>query len=240
MAVRIERPADGWSLPAARQRPRAATRVPLGALGAIVAGMLAFLLVLVGTGDRRKTVAVAVAAHDIAPGQLVTPADVRRVALPADSPLLGSLVAGSPPEAGLVATHRIAEGEPLGRSSLVAPAAGGGLRAMSLAVPVERAVGGDLSAGDRVDVVDSSVDPASYVARDLEVLAVSISNGALGSATPNAVTVAVDDAGALALAGAVARGKVDLVRSTGATHRTEQPASAVSTSTTRQARTARP
>lgn len=218
MAVRAERPADGWSLPAARPRARTAARVPLGALGAVVAGLLAFLLILVGTGDRRKSVYVAVAAHEIVPGQRVTRSDFRRVAIPADSPLLDTLVGvGVDPADGLVASHRIAEGAPIAKADLVGPASSNGLRAMSLPVPAERAVGGDLNVGDRVDVIDSSADPATYVATDLEVLAVSANAaGALGSAGPNHVTVAVDSNGALALAGALARGKVDLVRSTGA------------------------
>jgi len=192
--------------------------VPLGALGAVVAGLLAFLLILVGTGDRRKSVYVAVAAHEIAPGQHVTGGDLRRVAIPADSPLLGALIGvGVNPADGLVASHRIAAGAPIAKADIVGSAASNGLRAMSLAVPAERAVGGALNVGDRVDVIDSSADPAVYVATDLEVLAVSSTvGGALGSAGPNHVTVGVDSNGALALAGALARGKVDLVRSTGA------------------------
>lgn len=219
LAVRAERPADGWSLPAARPRARTAARVPLGALGAVIAGLLAFLLILVGTGDRRKSVYVAMAARDIPAGQVVTPADLRRVALPADSPLVASLVGiGVNPSDGLVASHPIAQGAPIAKTDLVASAARAGLRAMSLPVPAERAVGGDLKVGDRVDVIDSSSDPATYVAAGLEVLSVSSTiSGTLGSAGPNHVTVAVDANNALALAGGLARGKVDVIRSTGAT-----------------------
>lgn len=218
MAARAEVQAGGWSVPPARPRPRAAARVPIGALGAVVAGILAFVLMVVGTAGSRRTVDIAVAAHDIQPGQPVTSADLRRVAVPADSPLVNALVgADIPGSAGLVAGHRITAGAPIAKGDLLGAAGSSGRRSMSVPVPVERANGGELSPGDRIDVIDTSGGQPNYVANDLEVLTVvDASSGGLSARAVFSVSVSVDAEQALAVAGALAGGKVDLVRSTGA------------------------
>jgi Flp pilus assembly protein CpaB len=166
----------------------------------------------------RRTVLIAVAGHDIQPGQQVTSADLRRVAVPADSPLLNALAGadtvGLP---GLIAAHRITAGAPIAKGDLLGAAGGIGRRSMSVPVPIERANGGDLSPGDRIDVIDTSGGQPSYVANDLEVLTVVDSNtGGLTDRAAFSVSVSVDADQALAVAGALAGGKVDLVRSTGA------------------------
>lgn len=218
MAARAEAQAGGWSLPPARPRPRAAARVPIGALGAVVAGILAFVLIVVGTAGSRRTVLIAVAAHDIEPGQPVTGADLRSVAVPADSPLRAALIgADIDASSGLVAGHRINAGAPIAKGDLLGAAASAGRRSMSVPVPVERANGGELNPGDRVDIIDTSGGQPNYVANGLEVLSIVDANaGGLNARTAFSVSVSVDAEEALAVAGAIAGGKVDLVRSTGA------------------------
>jgi Flp pilus assembly protein CpaB len=190
---------------------------------ALVAFVVAFVLIFAALRDRRETVLVAVARNPIPAATRVTNGMVRSVELPADSPLLAGMVELDDLSGGeWVTTRPVAEGEPLTDQALAGDLPEGGLRAMSLPVPREHAAGGDLSAGDRVDVLGvvgaDAGDEVDYVATDIEVLAVGAEHsGAVGSRPSEfAVTVAVDGTQARRLARALAAGSVEVVRSTGA------------------------
>ncbi len=187
----------------------------------VASAMLAFVLVAVVLGDRDETVVVAVARADMAPGDVVTAADVRWSELPASSPLARQFVARADlAGTAWVAAGPVAAGQPLRRSDLVPPAAADGLRSLSIPVAKEHAVGGALRAGDRVDVIDVTDTGASYAAAGLSVAKVAgtASAGGItaGSGRDYFVVVRVDAEQALALARAMADGKVEVVRSTGA------------------------
>jgi Flp pilus assembly protein CpaB len=191
---------------------------------ALVAGSVTFVLIFASVRDRRETVLVAVAREPIPPATRVTTGMVRGVELPTDSPVLDGMVeiddlSGTE----WVTTRPVADGEPLTDQALAGDIPTNGLRAMSLPVPREHAAGGDLRAGDRVDVLgvvagDSSGTGVDYVATGVEVLAVAdAQSGAVGSRpTEFSITVAVDGAQARLLARALAAGSVEVVRSTGA------------------------
>ena len=203
-------------VPAPPRRP-VTTRVPPSLALAVVAAVLAALFYLRATGGP-EGVLVAVAARDIVAGEAVGTGDFRFSEVAASPRVLATLVrrkdlAGL---GGAIATRGIVEGSPLLRADLVARAAGGGQRAMSLPVEREHAVGGALRPGDRVDVIDGA--EGSYVVTNAEVLAVpNLSSDTLSGTTGNyAITIAVDAQGALRLAAAIAGGKVEVVRSTGA------------------------
>jgi Flp pilus assembly protein CpaB len=92
-----------------------------------------------------------------------------------------------------------------------------------MSLPIDRvdAVGGDLAAGDRVDIISVSGGSASYIAVDLEVIATQNSDGRTGALSSSAlstyyVTVSIDDQAALAVALAMDVGEVAVLRSTGA------------------------
>ena len=182
--------------------------------------MVAFVFIFAALRDRRETVMVVVAREPIPAATRVTTAMVREVELPADSPVLSSLVELDDLSAQeWVTTRPVAEGEPLTVQTLAGDIPDDGLRAMSLPVPREHAAGGDLRAGDRVDVLGvvegTEVD---YVATGIEVLAVSEArSGAVGARpTEFSITVAVDGTQARLLARTLAAGSVEVVRSTGA------------------------
>jgi Flp pilus assembly protein CpaB len=119
---------------------------------------------------------------------------------------------------GWISARSIAEGEPISRSDLIRPGAGGGLRTMSIPVPMEHAAGATVVAGDRVDVISIIGDAPTFVATDLEVVSVGeATQTGLTAAGPYHVVVAVDTNEALALAKAIADGSVEVLRSTGAT-----------------------
>ena len=185
----------------------------------IVSGLLAFLLVLSVLRSREDTVLVAVSRGEIAAGSRVEAANVRWVEIPADSPLLGAMVGQARlREEPWVAARRVGRNEPITRDVLRTAAAPSALRAMSIPIGAEHAVGGALQPGDRIDVIDVQGTSISYVLQNAEVLAVGSGRGAgIGSVGGDfQVTVAVDDEAALRLAFALSDGKLEIVRSTGA------------------------
>ena len=195
-------------------------RVPTGLVVSALAALTAFVLVAVATKDRSATVQVAVSTRDIQAGQSVSLADVRLVALPRSSPFRADLADAALIDGrAWVAGQRLATGTPIPRTALLPTAAPSGLRAMSLAVAPEHAAGGEIRPGDRVDVIDIIAGKANHVARAAEVLAVAdTGSGGLTRPGPSDyfIVVAVDEATSLRLAEAVADGRVDVVRTTGA------------------------
>ncbi|MBW3642280.1 MAG: Flp pilus assembly protein CpaB [Actinobacteria bacterium] len=202
-------------IPQPPRRP-VGTRVPPSLALAVVAGVLAALFYLRATGGA-EGIPVAVAARDIPAGEVVGIADVRFTEISASTGLLAELVPRREMAAlnGSIAARTIVAGSPLLRDDFVDPASGGRQRAMSLPVDREHAVGGALRPGDRVDVIDGA--EASYVITNAEVLAVPKPlTDTLRGTGRYAITIAVDAQGALRLAAAITRGKVEVVRSTGA------------------------
>lgn len=192
-----------------------------------MAGVLAFVLVLAGTRDQRALTEVAVAARDLPAGSPVGASDVRMERLARSSPLVQQLVDAGWLARGWVTAVPVPSGTPLTRSGLVPPGAPQALRAMSLPVAAERAAGGALRVGDKVDVIDVASGAATFVVRGAPVVDVaSADGGSVGSAPRSEffVVIAVDAEASLRLAAALTDGKVDVVRSTGAAL---APASAV-------------
>lgn len=210
------------SRPVAPRRRKLRERISLGHLFMIAAALLAFVLVVSLLQDRTLTTRVLVADTDILPGTVITPDLVTEIEIPADSELVGKVATLDTISSGTVsAGQRLAAGDPLTLTAVAPASSPSALRAMSL--PIERidAVGGDLSPGDRIDVITVDDGVARYVAVSLEVLATQAPDargGALGSSslTTYFVTVSVDDQTALGIALAMETGKVSIVRSTGA------------------------
>ncbi|MDP9389766.1 MAG: hypothetical protein M3Q48_18080 [Actinomycetota bacterium] len=146
---------------------------------------------------------------------------MRWVELPADSELAGQFLA--PAELGRgerVATQAIAAGQPVLRQALASEEEADGLRWLSIPVAREHAAGGALRAGDRVDVIDVVEGVARYVVTGAEVASVGPGRPERGLAAGSRefhVVVRVDAEEALAVAEALADGKLEVVRSTAAT-----------------------
>jgi Flp pilus assembly protein CpaB len=181
--------------------------------------LLAFGLNYLALQDREATTLVAIANSPIAEGTPLEPGSVRLTSLPADFEGLQHLVVEDDVAGleGWIAARSLAEGEPIGRSDLIRPGAGDGLRTMSIPVPVEHAAGATMVIGDRVDVISMVGDAPAFVATDLEVVGIGEpSQTGLAVAGPYHVVVAVDPDEALALARALADGSLEVLRSTGA------------------------
>lgn len=208
------RPAEPEPVPI-RRRPWW-TRLSAAQVFVVVAGVLAFLANLVVLRGSDDPTLVAVAARDLAAGERITADDVSLEPVDAEDSILGSFVTDPDWLEGRVVAVPVPESSPIVAGMLRSVAAPDGLRALSLPVPRERAVGGGLEVGDRVDVISVTDGVSRYVAAGVEVLAVPAEQTGLAGAGTHFVVVAVDADQALALTAAVAAGGIDLVRSTGA------------------------
>jgi len=184
----------------------------------VIAGALAFLLVLAVLRDRTATVEVAVLSADLSAGDTLTAEAVRYEELPA---AVGGLV-DMPDRAAI---DRAVEerwhmgvsldaGALLRLSDITPPDAFVGQRLMSIAVDPASSVGGTLVRGDVVDVISTAEGRARFVATDVAV-AGATSAEQIGRSTFS-VTLAVDAEQSLRIAEAAASGTVTLVRTTGA------------------------
>lgn len=186
-----------------------------------LAGLLLFVATYLLLRDRETSYPVAVAAEEIRAGTVVRPSSFATAEVKVAEDVLSGLLPSNEVAArdGWVAAGTVAEGELVSRSDLREPAAPSEQRAMSFPIDAQRAVGGDLQTGDRVDVIAVVGGLSSYVATDLEVIDVATPEGraALAAASTFGLTVAVDAEEALALAQALSVGEVSVLRSTGST-----------------------
>jgi Flp pilus assembly protein CpaB len=198
------------------------SRVSSGHVVMVVAGLLGLLLSLSVLRRADDTVAVVMIARDLAPGTRLRPDMVRTTRIHADNRLLANLV----PAEGLdglrdsVVLASLRAGDLLARSGLGPASTSRAARAVSFPVDSAFAVGGQLSAGDHIDVLASANDGSGsgYVLVGVDVVAVHASGtGPLRASDGQlSITVAVDADGAQRLAAALHVADLLVVRSTGA------------------------
>jgi Flp pilus assembly protein CpaB len=162
----------------------------------VVAGLLGALLTLSALRAADDTQPVLVAARDIVPGTIIDARSFRASDVHADAGVLATLFAANAIDdvRGQIAVVRIPAGSLVTRDDITAVAAGDAPRAMSFPIPVTRAVGGALVAGDHVDVlsVQRNTGRSKYVATGATVLAFSSrGRGALQGADDANITLAV-------------------------------------------------
>src|SRR6266550_3325132 len=198
------------------------SRVSSGHVLMVVAGLLGLLLSLSVLRRADDTVAVVVAARDLASGTRLRPEMVRTARIHAEARVLGNLVPADGLDAldGSIVLASLRVGDLLARSGLGPASTRGAARAVSFPVDSALAVGGQLSAGDRVDVLASANDcsGSGYVLVGADVVAVHASGtGPLRASDGHlSITVAVDSAGAQRLAASLHVADLLVVRSTGA------------------------
>ena len=195
------------------------SRLSFGHVLMILAGLLALLLNVALLRSQDDRVEVLVAGESIPAGSRLVAANIGFTSVAADSPFIGRVLTRESvqPLLGQIVTRDIEAGAPLLADDLRPSAAPDAGRAMSIPISPSQAVAADLRRGDRVDVI-SVVDGApTYIASDIEVLAVGEpGQGRLATTSDYSVTVGVDADVALAIAGALDAGEVHIVRSTGA------------------------
>lgn len=216
LGVGAGRPGIGTA--ASGRRPLT-TRLSAGHLVMIVAGLLGALLSLAVLRASDHRIDVAVAASDLRAGATVTRDSFSFTRVAMDSDALSKMVRPGDVRAleGSVVAMELRAGEPVTRSALLRPAAPARLRSLSIPVTPERAVGGDLQAGDRIDVLSTDAESPGLVVAGLRVLDVKRSGGALSGGDDRlAVVVALQAAEAERLAPVLGGDKFVLVLSTGA------------------------
>lgn len=211
-------PTDVAALPARRRRILA--RLSAGHVLMIVAGLLGLVLTMVAIRAAEHTERVAAAAGTIEAGRSLRAADVRWVDVRLPDDLAARAVHPGDLDGlvGMVAATSIRAGDLLTDADFRPVAAAGGKRAMSVPIDPARAVNGELTAGDRVDVLLARGGEVDVVVADAEVLDVhDPGGGALGGADAQfAITLAVDVRESQLLTGAIADGELAVTRSTGA------------------------
>jgi Flp pilus assembly protein CpaB len=205
----------------APRRPASRSRLSFGHVVTLLAGLLATVLVFSVLRERDAGFRATVAGAEIRAGTAVEASALRVVDVRVPDDVRGRLVdpASLDRLSGWIATRTIQPGELLSRGDLRPPSAPSALRAMSIPVDPSHAVGGALTAGDRLDVIEvDEGGQARYVVSGVEVLAVNRpDSGVIGAAAgSSSLTVAVDARQALRLAAAIRGQRFELVRSTGA------------------------
>ena len=211
--------------PASRAAPlvlRSRRRLPSGRAVAggflvSVAALGSFLLATRGQGE--PTGRFVVVARDITPGTTLTAADLviiavdlpeeqARVTARSTSQLLGAVTRGPLTKGSFVSAGEVAVATPEA-AELTAP-----YRELSLAVASDRAVGGTIRPGDRIDVL-SSGDGATFVLAQ-RVLVINVTSGGNSLGGDHfTITLALENpASVLAIAHGATNDKLTLVRST--------------------------
>lgn len=184
----------------------------------LVAGLLGVVLTLVALRAADARVGVPVAATDLAAGTRVTPSSFTIRSVRLDSTLHETLVRPNDLQAlnGAVLLTPLAAGSPIPRTALVASISGDTRRAVSLPIAPERAVGGRLRSGDRVDVYTTG-QRGTLITTNVEVLDVlKPSSGPLAARDTLTIVLAVDAEQANRIAPIVGSQDVVLVQTTGA------------------------
>ena len=214
MVAGIEAQTPRSAVSVGRRRPR---RPSVGHLAVVVAALLAFAANIAYLRSLDDSVPVVVAAVPIEAGRIVEPSDLATISIRADQQLLGTLWSTTEGLDGSVARRSIGAGELVGRQDLLPTMTPDGLRAMAVPIDPAHAVGGTIRVGDRVDLVDvDDQGVASFVVRNVEVVEVSAESSGALSGGGRHIVIATSEDDVLAVVGAIADGRVDVVLATGA------------------------
>jgi len=186
---------------------------------AVAAGLLTAVLLLSWTRGQEDLTSVVLAASEIRAGTLIEATDLQVAEITSDPTVVAAIYPANSLQSlvGQVATRSISTSEPILRSDVRPVAAEAGRRAMSIPLSPANAVGGDLAAGDEVDVLVVTRSGTRFVAEAVPVLAMADTSrsGLVGSASAWWVVLAVEDTEALEIADGVENGTIYLLRSTG-------------------------
>ncbi len=187
----------------------------------LLAGLIAVVIFLFATQKSSQTFSVAVMSERAVDGQPIKASSLRAVNVSVPKNQLSKMVLFDDRNSvdGWLAVAPLESGDIVLRSTIRKPATEDRKRAMSIPIKMERAVNGEIVAGDRVDVVDVGLkNPQVKLVPDLKVLSVNRSGGggALAGGSSFGVTVAVTPEEAILLSEVLNRSQFDVVRSTGA------------------------
>ncbi|MGI9648011.1 MAG: SAF domain-containing protein [Acidimicrobiia bacterium] len=194
------------------------SRLSIGHLVMILAGLVAILLNLAFLRSSADQIEVAIAAASIPAGTTLSEATLTTVAIADAGDLAPGLITGADVSSlyGSVAARPLAAGEPVRRSDLRPPGTGSIMREFSLELDAAQAAGGRITARDVVDVIATVDTHSFYVAAGVEVISVTGESSAVDVGDDLLIVLSLDDRTALEISSAQAAGSISLVRSTGA------------------------
>lgn len=188
----------------------------------VAVGLVLMLVAVLGGASLIRTAQertpVLLVAGSVQPGEVIGDADLRvaEVSLPAGVDYLPATMRAE--IVGRVAAEPLWDGKVLASASVAdAPPLAVGTVAITLLLPAESAIGGDVRAGDRVAVISSPTPeqttpgeqrPASILFSEIPVLSVRPASAAEGQGLMVTLTLSLEDAKTLAQARAT--GRVDL------------------------------
>ena len=201
------------------------SRLSLGHVVMILAGLVAILLNLAFLRSGTETIEFIVAGQSLQSGDVLTAAAVDVVEVGDAGSLIDGLISAEAAEGtyGATLARSLAEGEPIRRSDLRPIGTVSGLREYSLELDAARAAGGRVGPGDVVDVIATINGRSFYVAVSVEVVSVPTGDSPLDVGDDLIVVLGVDDRTALEIASAESVGSVAVVRATGAAPATAGP-----------------
>lgn len=206
-------------LPRPKRNPL--TRITASHLLMVLAAVLAFATNVIVLRNQDETRSVAVTTSRIEAGRTLTASDFAEAPVDLGDDLFATLIPWerSPTLAGMVAARTMGAGQMVMAADMRPAAAPDRLRAISIPIDPEHAVGGDLVAGDRIDLISVSEEGSTYVLSAAEVLSVPApGRGSIAGVGGFYLVVAVDAEQALAVASAIQLGAIEVVRSTGSTN----------------------
>ena len=171
-------------------------------------------------------IAVLAATRSLVAGQILDQSDLAPITISSDAQLAGEVLASELGSVtGTVLTADVAKGSIISSGELAAPQTGKLDREISFAIPASHALGAELGAGDRIDVLATVGNGASAITtvlgRALKVTNVVLPPAGLGSPNDPPVTITVacpDSMTALAIANGAASATlwIDLANSANA------------------------
>ena len=214
--------------PSAPARRSLISRLSMGHVVMILAGLVAILLNLAFLRSNADTIEVIVAAEALPAGNVLSAAAVDVVEIGnADGLAAGLITLDAASDVfGSTLARPIAPGEPIRRSDLRPPGTSTGLREYSLELDAAQAAGGRIAAKDIVDVIATVNGRSYYVASTIEVVSVSSDDSTLEVGDDLILVLAIDDATALDIAAAESVGTITVARATGAEPPSSGPATA--------------
>ena len=201
------------------------TRLSLGHVVMILAGLVAILLNLAFLRSDSESIRVIVAAESLPAGSVLTEGATNVVAVGDPGALADGLITADTASAiyGATLARQLAPGDPVRQSDLRPDGTPSALREFSLELDAAQAAGGRIGSSDIVDVIATFNGRSFYVASSVEVISVVTGGSALDVGDDLIVVLAVDDQTALEIASARSIGTVAVVRATGAAPPTAGP-----------------
>lgn len=216
---RTEQSSDGRTIDLTRRLPSG--RAVLGGALIVLAALGLFIAADPGTGA--PTTHYLVARRSIVTGHVLTSSDVVLVAMTLPDRVAAESVPSLTTAVGAITLAPVAAGQLIVKSQIATGARATRRPLLSFSIDADRAAGGDLRPGDRIDVLvtwDHTTDgDTELVGHDLHVIAIARPDGdALGQVRKLTISVNVTGGPSLIkLTRAIRSGQLTIVRTTGST-----------------------